>query len=96
VIEIRNVLANDPVEMSLTQNENMIQALAPHTADEPLADRIGSRCFQRGLEHLNLSVLGHSGEASSILLIVIADQKAMSLSIGRGFPDPLGDPDITR
>ena len=96
VVEIRNILANDTMEMSLTQIEDMIQALAPHTADEPLADRIGSRCFHRGLEHLDLPVLGYSGKAPSILLVIVSDQKTRSLSIGCGFPDLLRDPNIPR
>jgi hypothetical protein len=34
VIKIRNILTDDTLEMALTQNEDMIQAFAPHTANE--------------------------------------------------------------
>jgi hypothetical protein len=40
VVEVRDIFADDAVKMSFTQNEDMIQAFAPHTANEPLADRI--------------------------------------------------------
>ena len=94
-MKIRDILADDAVEMPLTQDENMIQAFASHTPNEPLADRISLGCLHRGHEHVNLPVLGHSGEASSILLVIVSDQKAWTLGIGRGFPDLLCDPNIT-
>ena len=74
----------------------MIQALAPHTAKEPLTDRVGLWGFHRGLEDLNLTVPGYSGEGPPILVIIVSDQKAGSLPIESGFPDLLGDPHITR
>jgi hypothetical protein len=77
MIEIRDILPNDTVAMSLTQNEDMTHALAPHTPNEPLADRIGLWWFHRCLEDLNLTFLGYLGETPSILLIIVSDhQKA--------------------
>jgi len=64
--------------------------------DEPLADRIGSWRLHRGLEDLNPTVFSYAGEASSILFIVILDQKTGDRRIGRGFSDLLRDPNITR
>jgi len=49
-IEIRDILADDTMEMSLTQNEDMIQAFASYTANEALADRIGLWCCNRCFE----------------------------------------------
>jgi hypothetical protein len=96
MVEVRDIFADDAVKMSFTQNEDMIQAFAPHTANEPLADRISLWCFHRGLEHLNLMVPGYSGEAPPILVVMVSDQKAGSLRRESGFPDLLGDPNITR
>ncbi len=96
VIKICDILADDMVEMAFTQNEVMIPALASHTANEALADRIGLRCLHRCFEHLNLTVLGYSGKAPPILPVIVSDQKAGSLSIGGGFPNLLGDPNIAR
>jgi len=96
MIKIRDILSNDTMKMVLTQNKDVIQTFAPHTVNEPLADGVGSRCFHRGLEHLNLTVLGHSGEAPSILVVIVSDQKAWTLGIGGGFPNLLCDPSITR
>ncbi len=95
VIEVCDILSDDTIEMSLTQNEDVIKAFASHAANEPLADRIGLRCLHRCFEHLNLTVLGYSGEALPILLIIVSDQKARALSIGRGFPALLGNPPVT-
>jgi hypothetical protein len=96
VIKMRDILSDDTIEMSLTQNEDMIQTFASHTANEPLANRIGLRCFHRSLEDLDLTVLDDSCKAPSILLVIVSDQKAGSLSIGGGFPDLLGNPNIAR
>ena len=56
-VEIRDILCDDTMEMPLTQDENMIQAFASHTADEPLADRISLGDFHRGLEHVNSRIV---------------------------------------
>jgi hypothetical protein len=96
MIKIRDTFSYDTMKMALTQNEDVIQTLASHTAHEPLADGVGSRCFHRGLEHLHLTILGHAGETPPILVVIVSDQKAWTLSLGRGFPDLLRDPSITR
>jgi hypothetical protein len=75
VVKVRDILTDDAVVMLFIQNKDMIQTFAPHTADEALTDGIGLWCCHRGLEHLNLTVLGYSGEAPPILLAIISDQK---------------------
>ena len=38
VVEVRDILTDDAVEMTLTQNEDMIEAFTPYIANEPLTD----------------------------------------------------------
>ena len=78
MIKIRNILSGDTLEMSPTQNENVILTFASHTAKETLADRISLRCLHRCFEHLNLTILGYWGEALPILPVIVSDQKAES------------------
>ena len=40
VIEIRDVFANGPVQVTLTQDQEVIQTFASHTADEAFTDRV--------------------------------------------------------
>jgi hypothetical protein len=72
----------------------MIQAPVPHAADELLTDGIGLWCSHRSLEHLNLTVFGHSGEALAIFAVIVSDQETGSLTIRGHFPDLLSNPNI--
>ena len=73
MIEIRDIFTYDPVQVSLTQNQNMIQAFASYAANEALTDRIRLWRPQRRSEHLNSSAFGHSREALSILVVIVAN-----------------------
>jgi hypothetical protein len=57
VFEVADVLANDPVEMPLAEQNEVIEALPPQAASEALADGIGLRgrdCISASdSEHLN-------------------------------------------
>ncbi|MBI5958565.1 MAG: hypothetical protein HY866_07520 [Chloroflexi bacterium] len=47
------MFANQASQMTLTENNDVIQALAPDTADEPLADGIGFGRTHGRFEDLN-------------------------------------------
>lgn len=103
-IEIRDILTDNTMEMAFTQNEDMIEAFASHTAQEAqpsafpsvITDRIGLGCLHRRFEHLNLTVLGDAGKTPPILLVIVSNQKAGSLSVWCCLSGLLGDPDIAR
>ena len=42
LIEVRHVLAERAAQVALPQEQQMIEALAPHAAQEALADRVGA------------------------------------------------------
>ena len=96
VVEIRDVFADDAVQVSLTQDQQMIQAFSSHASNKPLTDRIGFRRSHRSPEDFNLSILSYAGETLGVLAVVVSDQKAWSFVIGGSLSDLLGDPDITR
>jgi len=43
-VEVVYICVEHPVELLLLQDEQMIESLMPHTAQEAFTDRIGSRC----------------------------------------------------
>jgi len=50
LVEARHIGIEDAVELLLMQDEQMIEALTPHTAQEPLTDGIGAW----GVQPLNI------------------------------------------
>jgi hypothetical protein len=53
VVVIVHVLLHDAMGVPFTQDDEVIQAFAPETAQESLADRVGLRCAVGSVKHLN-------------------------------------------
>ncbi len=76
------------------EDEQMIEALTPHTAQEPLADGIGTRGVIGGFENLDATRLGNPIEGHSKLAIVITDEVLRTHAIDGGLPQLLRGPSI--
>jgi hypothetical protein len=61
-IEVDDIFTDNAVQMSFTQNEHVIQAFAPHTTDEPFANRVNLWCSHRGSEQVDPPIFSHAGE----------------------------------
>src|SRR5690554_5809877 len=96
VIEVPDILLDFPAQMTLTQDQDVIQQFTPDAANEALADRIGFGGFDWCMDHINASALRDAFELVAILAIVVADQKARSCAKWRSFAKLLGHPSITR
>jgi hypothetical protein len=57
-IEVVDVLVHQSSQMTLTENEDMIQTLPSDTTDEALARRIRFRCTHRYFENLKVHLQG--------------------------------------
>jgi hypothetical protein len=57
LIEIRDVLGQDPAKVTLTEDKCVIQALLPSRSHPSLGDRIGLRCPERGADLSNAKTL---------------------------------------
>ncbi len=68
------------VELILMQDEQVIEALTSHTAQEALTDGIGTWGVIGGCEHLDATGLGNPREGHSKLAIVITDEVLRSLT----------------
>ena len=86
LVEVGYIGIEDSVELLLMQDEQMIEALTPHTAEETLTDCIRSRGAIRGFEYLDATCLRNPSEAHPKLAIVIPDEVLRTCAIGGGFP----------
>jgi len=86
LVEVDDIRTQDAVELLLMQDEQMIKALSPDTAEEPLADRIGSGSVIRGSGDFNVARCCDSGERGSKFVLVIPDGVLRSRAKGSGFP----------
>ncbi len=93
VIKIVDVFAHQSLQVTLTENDDVIQAFAPNTTDEALADGVGfwrtHRCFE------NINMAGNKREVGAELIIIVTDQKPWAFLKRRGIASLLSDPRIT-
>ena len=77
-------------------DEQMIEALTPHTSQEPLTDGIGSRGVIGGCENLDATRLGNPREGQPKLAIIITAEVLRPHAISGGLPQLLRRPDVRR
>jgi len=86
LVEGGDIRIEDAVELLLMQDEQMIEALSPDTAQEALTDGIGAGSVIGGSEDFNVARCCDSGERGSKFVIVIPDEVLRSRAKGSGFP----------
>ena len=84
----------DAVELLLMQDEQMIEALTSHTAQEALTDRIGARGLIGGFENLDVTRSSQPRETHPKFAIIIPDEILWPHAIGRGLPQLLRRPSV--
>src|SRR5258708_31289876 len=80
-IEILGIGMKHTMQLLLIENEEVIEALSPNTAQKAFADRIGSLRPIGGFQDLNASCCCNARETGSKLAIMIADEILRSLAI---------------
>ena len=95
-VEVVHIRVEHAVELLLMQDEQMIEALTPYTAEEPLTDGIRARGVIRSFENLNVTRLRNPSEAHTKLAVVITDEVLRPHSKGGGFPKLLCSPSVSR
>ena len=76
------------------QDEQMIVALTPDTAEEPLTHGIRAWDVSRSFKNLDVTCLHNPSEAHSKLAIVITDEVLRPHTKGGGFPKRFGSPRV--
>lgn len=89
-VEIRDVFLHPPVEMPLAGQDEVIEALPPQAALEPLADAVGLRSPDRRQQNVDVRPLDHPLRRLSVLPISISDEKARLLTKGSSLTKLLG------
>ena len=84
------------MELLLTEDQYVIQALSPHTPQKAFTNRIGSWRVIRRFQYLNTARCCHTSETGSKLAIVITNEIPRRLSIGSGLPQLLSGPRVGR
>jgi hypothetical protein len=82
--------------MALAQDQEVVQALAPHGPEEALAGGVLLGCAVGGPQRRDPARLGEPGEGRPGLAVVIADEVAGALDERRGLAQLLGHPGIRR
>ncbi len=90
LVEVLGIGVEYSVELLLLEDEQMIEALAPHTPEKAFTDGIRSRGVIWYCENLDVTRLGNPCEAHPELAIMITDEILRPLSKGGGLPQPLG------
>jgi actin-like ATPase involved in cell morphogenesis len=85
-VEVVQIRVEHAVELLLMQDEQMIEALTPDTAEEPLTNGIRARGIIRSCKNLDVTRLRHPSEAHPKLVVIITDEVLRSLAIGGGLP----------
>ena len=76
MIKVGHIFTDEPIQLALTQDEDVIQIFPSHTADEPFAHSVGFGSAHRCPDDLDASVLRRSSETRSIFLVIVPNQKA--------------------
>jgi hypothetical protein len=81
LIEVRDVLGQNPAQVTFTEEECVIQALLPSRSHPSLGDRIGPRCSERGADLSDAKALEPTIEQLTIAAIAVVEQKPGRLTV---------------
>jgi len=86
-IEVLDIGAQHSVKLLLIEDEQMIEALAPHTPQKAFTDSVRSRCVIWCCENLDPTRVRNPCEAHPKRALVIPKKVFRPLSPRRGFPN---------
>jgi hypothetical protein len=91
-IEVAGVFGENPFEVTLAEDEDVIEALAADAAQEALADRVRSWSSDGSAEDACPVCGGHPVEERTELAVAIPKEEPRTLSVGRRVAQLLRDP----
>jgi len=95
MIEIGDILANQTMQMSLLQDEHVIQTFSPDTAHEAFTDCVGFRSTHWRSDDLDSPPVRDLCETLPVLAVIISNEKTGSFIVRRCVSYLLGNPEIT-
>src|SRR5260221_4364626 len=94
LVEVVHKRVEHLVELLIMEDNQMIEALPSHTAQEAFTDGIGSWSVIGGFENLNVTGFRNPRKAHPKLAIIITDEVLRTRAIGGGFPQLLCRPRV--
>ena len=95
-IEMGDPLGENRAKVSLPEDDDVIEALAPHATQKPFDHRIHSGRARRSQHDLDLCTLGNAVEQSAILRVPIPNENLRSFPERRGLTQLLRRPLLRR
>jgi hypothetical protein len=89
---VQEVAGQDAAEVSLAEDEHVIQALAPDRTDEPLREGVLPRAGGRGQDFPDTHTLHALPERGTVGVVTIAQEIGRRGVVGEGVHDLLGRP----
>ena len=93
-VVVLNIFLDHRMQVPLPKHQDVVQAFTANTAQEPLAEGIGSGCSVRGPQDFDAAGTSNSVEVCPILAVVVPYQERGCLPEGRCFSELLGCPFI--
>ena len=94
IVDVRTVLSENPATLTVVEDEEVIQALSPDTAQEALAHGSGPWGTDGSPEDPDPARCCDASELGSIRAVVVTDQGARPYSERRRFSPLVRDPHI--
>src|SRR5215472_6216352 len=93
VVEIADILGQDPLQMALIEDEHVIQAVASHGPDPALCYGVGSRRSEWCANLGNTNIAHPTIECGTITAVAVMNEKSWRLAIpGTAFDNLLSRP----
>ncbi len=95
-VEELHVFLDHPIQLTLSQDEDVIQTFPPYAPNKSLTDGIRPRRPVRNLHYIDPRSLRHPVQERSILAIVVPNQILRSFTIRRCFTQLLANPVLAK
>src|SRR5258708_12020256 len=86
LVEVDRIGIEEPMELLLMEDQEMIQAFSPHTSQETFTNGIGLRRSVWRAKDLDASCCCHTCNTRSELSVIISNQISWTFSIGGRLP----------
>ena len=81
VVEIADILGQDPLQMTLVKYEKTVQALGPDRSDPALGDGVGSRRSEWRANLGNTNIAHPTMECGAVTAVAVMNEKSWRLAI---------------
>src|SRR5215831_14056921 len=81
VVEIADTLGQDPLQMALIEDENMVQALGPDGSHPALGYGVGSRRSEWRANLGNTNIAHPTMECGAVTAVAVMNEKSWRLAI---------------